>query len=367
MLGGCATPEGTARHAGARPAARGHWRVAQGLQVASVGMGTYLGAVTPQARDGYQRAALAYLARGNLLDTASNYRDQASERDLGAALQRFVDQGGDRSGVVVVTKAGFLHGDADEPDAPAWFAQTFLGPGLVEERHLRMGHCLAPAFLRTQVGRSRANLRLETIDFLLLHNVEHPLLAGVGAAEHLQQVEDAFTELEALVDAGRIGAYGVATWGGLRVRPGVRGHLPLVRLVHHAGVARQRAGGRAGQHHFRAVELPVNLAMPEAAREATQPWRFGEATALQCCADQGWLTLASASLAQGRRPATQAERARLGVEDPLLAALQFTRSLPGVTSALVGMGQARHAEAAMALASSRSPDPAAATALLPEL
>jgi hypothetical protein len=49
-------------------------------------------------------------------------------------------------------------------------------------------------------------------------------------------------------------------WLGLRVGPEHRQHLTLAELV---TVAREIAGAT---HHFRAVQLPVSLAMPEAAR-----------------------------------------------------------------------------------------------------
>src|SRR5205085_2125918 len=134
-------------------------------------------------------------------------------------------------------------------------------------------------------------------------------------------------------------------WDGLRTGPGEKGHLSLVKLVHHAGQARLKAGGKAGDHHFRAIELPVNLAMPEAFLKPTQPFRFGAQTPLAAAKDLGMLVLASASLVQmrvaGRIPPEYA--AALGTKDDAETALQFARSVPGVTAALVGMGWPQHA------------------------
>ncbi|HEX2066433.1 MAG TPA: aldo/keto reductase [Candidatus Thermoplasmatota archaeon] len=367
MLPGRATPAGTAAYAAAHPAAPGHYRVAQGLTVSSLGMGTYLGEATPQARANYTQAAQVALAGGvNLLDTAANYRDQASERDLGKAIAAHVASGGAREGIVVASKAGFLHGDCDEADGDAWFRREYVDSGILRKDDVVSGHSLAPAFVAHQLERSRRNLGLECIDVLFLHNPEHQLEWGVPEAEFYGRVEAAFEVLERACDAGRIQMYGVATWDGLRVPPDRQGHLSLVRLVHHAGQARMRAGGKAGDHHFRALQLPVNLAMTEAALAPTQPFRFGAQTALDCAKDLGMPVLASASLMQmrvaGRVPPEMKQA--FGTSSDAETALQFTRSVPGVTAALVGMGAPAHARANTAFAASRPPEPRTARTLL---
>jgi aryl-alcohol dehydrogenase-like predicted oxidoreductase len=337
--------------------------VAQGWTVSSLGMGSYLGETTPAARANYAEAAKVALASGvNLLDTAANYRSQASERDLGRALAAH----GHREQIVVASKAGFLHGDCDEEDVDAWFQREYVESGVLRKGDVVSGHSLAPAFVAHQLERSRRNLGLECIDVFFLHNVEHPLEWGVAEAEFYGRVEAAFEVLERACDAGHIQVYGVATWDGLRVPPDRRGHLSLVKLVHHAGQARMRAGGKAGQHHFRALELPVNLAMTEAALVPTQPFRFGAQTALDCARELGMLVLASASLMQmrvaGQVPPEMAQAFGTGTDAE--TALQFTRSVPGVTTALVGMGTPAHAKANAAFATARAPEPRTVRTLL---
>lgn len=367
MIPGRATPEGTAAYAARRPAAAGHYRKAQGLTLSSLGMGTYLGETDPGSRLAYQEAAAAALGAGvNVLDTAANYRDQASERDLGRAIRHFVQGGGDRAGIVVATKAGFLHGDCDEADPEAWFQREYLDSGVLHKADVRSGHSIAPSYVRHELERSRRNLGLETLDVLFLHNVEHPLDWGVPEEAFYAHVEDAFESLERACDAGHLGMYGVATWDGLRTPPGERGHLSLVKLVHHAGQARMRVGGRAGDHHFRALEMPVNVAMTEAYLRPTQPFRFGDQTVLQAAKELDMVVLASASLVQmrmaGRLPPEYA--AALGTAGDAETALQFTRSVPGVTTALVGMGRPEHARANAAFAARTPPAPAVVKTLL---
>lgn len=363
MIEGRATPEGTASLA-SNPASM---RKALGLTLSTVGMGSYLGRTEEAARHAYVEAALACLQGGiNVLDSAANYRDQASERDLGAAIAQHVASGGRRDAFLVSSKAGFLHGDCDEADADAWFEAEYTQSGVLAKGDVLSGHSLAPAYLLHELARSRANLGLSTLDVLFLHNPEHQLEWGVPEAEFYHRIERAFEALERAVDAGHIAMYGVATWDGLRVPPGSKGHLSLIKLVHHAGAARMKVGGRASEHHFRALQLPVNLAMTEAALVPTQPYRFGAQTVLDCAKDLGFLVMASASLVQmrmaGRIPPEYREA--FGTSDDAQTALQFTRSVPGVTTALVGMGLPQHARANAAFAQAIAPQPAVVRTLL---
>jgi aryl-alcohol dehydrogenase-like predicted oxidoreductase len=364
VIPGQATPEGTARYATAHP---GAYRTVQGLALSTLGMGSYLGETHPEARSRYQAAAVEALRGGvNVLDTASNYRDQASERDLGMAIRRYLEEGGRRDEVVVATKAGFLHGDCDEADPDAWFQREYVASGVLARGDVLSGHSLAPRFIQHQLTRSRANLGLDTIDIHFLHNPEHQLEWGVREEAFYAAVEEAFVVLEEACDRGELGMYGVATWDGLRTPPGLRGHLSLVKLVHHAGAARMRAGGKAAQHHFRAIELPVNLAMTEAALRPTQPYRFGAMTPLECAQDLGLVVLASASLVQMRvaQRIPPEFREALGTQDDAQTAIQFARSVPGVTTALVGMGDPAHAAANARFAAGRPPDPKTVRTLL---
>jgi aryl-alcohol dehydrogenase-like predicted oxidoreductase len=359
-LPGRATPEATSAYADAHPMPKGHYRNIGGLTMSSVGHGSYLGNVEPEARVAYEEAALTCLNGGvNVLDTSSNYRNQASERDVGRALHRFVDGGGDRSGVVVATKAGFLHGDCDsELEDGVWIRDTYADDGTLAAADVIADcHSLKPAYLERELDRSRDNLGLECVDVFFVHNPETQLAAGVDEAEWLAKMEDAFVALERRADAGDVKVYGIATWDGLRVPPGP-GHIPLVKLVHAAGQAAMSMGKKASEHRFRAIELPLNLAMQEASQQSTQEWKFGHSPALACAKDIGMLTFASASMMQaklrGRVPPEWSQA--LGIENDLETCLQFTRSVPGVGAALVGMGRPEHATEVLAWLAARGPD-----------
>jgi aryl-alcohol dehydrogenase-like predicted oxidoreductase len=153
--------------------------------------------------------------------------------------------------------------------------------------------------------------------------------------------------LEAKVAEGKIRFYGTATWNGYRRPPQSREHLGLETI---AGLARD-VGGDA--HHFRFVQAPLNLQMPEAFTERTQPRNGRAATLLEAAADLGITVVASASLmqaslAQGLPPVVG--ECLAGLETDAERAIQFTRSTPGLSVALVGMSQAAHVEANLRLA-----------------
>jgi aryl-alcohol dehydrogenase-like predicted oxidoreductase len=196
---------------------------------------------------------------------------------------------------------------------------------------------MTPRYLAHQLDISLGALGLDTLDLFHLHNPEQQL-AHLGPDGFYAAIEKAFAACEGFVAAGKIRAYGVATWNGFRVPPGQPGHLSLARLLE----AATAAGGR--DHHFRWIQLPLNLAMPEAYLAPTQVLG-GEAMTPLAAAQAGGLSVqTSASIMQARilRQLPDGFAEALGLKTPAQAALQFTRSCPGVTTALCGMGQAAH-------------------------
>lgn len=339
-----ATAAGTTRYRDAlAPAVPGvHFRELAGVLVSSIGLGTYLGEETDAADAAYGQAIVDAVNLGcNLFDTAINYRAQRSERVLGQtvlALGRELGYG--REQLVLCTKGGYIPFDGNVPVDPAEYVRdTYIRPGILRpEDVVAGGHALAPRYLEDQIARSLGNLGVEVIDVYYLHNPETQL-GHVSRVEFLARIRQAFELLERQVAAGRIGCYGVATWHGFRHPPEARDHLSLAEL---AGAA--TAAGGTG-HHFRVIQLPYNLAMPEAHAAATQVVEGERLTPIEAATRLGVAVVASASILQGqlsrRLPQALAD-ALPGLETPAQRALQFVRSTPGVAAALVGMGQRAH-------------------------
>lgn len=339
---GRATPTATAS------VAKGARQGLAGLSLSSLGMGTYLGPADDETDAGYTASAREALRRGcNVLDTAVNYRFQRSERALGEALRAAFAEGLPREAVVVCTKAGFLAPDPDSAADPRRFVvEHLLEPGVIRVEDLTGGnHAMTPRYLRHQAMVSLRNLGLDTLDVLYLHNPEVEV-RGRSPEDFWRRLRACFEELEQMADDGWIASYGLATWSALRVLPDSSEHLSLERAVR---MARQ-VGGEG--HRFRAVQAPLNLAMPEALAAATQPVQGHRLPLLQAAGELGLTVFASGSLGQGRLaeglPAGL-EAAMPGLPDDASRALQFTRSAPGLHTALVGMKSPEHVRRNLAL------------------
>jgi aryl-alcohol dehydrogenase-like predicted oxidoreductase/catechol 2,3-dioxygenase-like lactoylglutathione lyase family enzyme len=343
MLKNAATAAATASYAGRFAELPGNYRETLGIAISSIGLGTYLGESDAATDAAYEEAIRTALSGGiNLLDTAVNYRFQRSERAIGRVLAELAGAGKiRREEIVVATKGGYVTFDGEMPADPRqWFEENYIKPGIVGPGELVEGaHCMAPRWLEAMIDLSRANLGLETIDIYYLHNPESQL-GALSREEFNARLRAAFELLERKVGEGRIGVYGAATWNGFRVAAGDRGHLSLVEMVKIAS----EVGGK--DHHFRMIQLPYNLAMPEAFTGKNQVLPDGSTGSTLAAADaSGVAVCASASLLQGRltrgMPAILSE-AFGGFDSDAQRALQFVRSTPGINVALAGMSSAAH-------------------------
>lgn len=336
-----ATPEGTARFRDASPAAAGHFREALGgLWLSSLGIGTYLGRDDAATDASYAQSVRRALQLGiNVVDSAINYRNQRSERAVGAAIREFP-----RDQIVLCTKGGYLPFDGGRPqNLRAYLEETFFKPGVLQPDEIVAGcHSLAPRYLDDQIDRSLRNLRVDCIDVYYVHNPETQL-GEVSRAEFRKRIAKAFEALEKACDDGRIGVYGAATWSGFRLEENEEEYLALEELL----AAAREAGG--AKHRFKAIQLPFNIELDEAATVRNQ----GARTLLEAARDAGLAVFASASVLQGRLAQSlppEVRDALAGLETDAQRALQFARSTPGITCALVGMKTPAHVDENAAVA-----------------
>jgi aryl-alcohol dehydrogenase-like predicted oxidoreductase len=343
LIPGHATTEGTARLQ-ERFAERlpRHFREAHGLWISSIGLGTYLGEPTSTCDAAYVDAVAYALSNGiNLIDSAINYRHQRSERAIGQALSGLLAAGAvQRDEVILATKGGFLSFDGEEPEDPsAFFKERLLDPGLVRAEEVVGGcHVMSPKYLESQIEASRTNLGIETIDIYYLHNPETQL-SQVSRPEFFRRLKAAFAALEKAVAEGKIRLYGTATWNAYRTGLGSPEALELAEVLH----AAEEVGGK--EHHCRAVQLPFNLAMLEALSANTQHLDGKAVPLLHVARTHGLMVYSSASLLQGQLSAGLPARVQQwfpGCENDAQRAIQFVRSTPGITCALVGMGRREH-------------------------
>lgn len=347
---GSATAEGTLRYAARFQgrAAAGHFReIRGGLVLSSIGIGTYLGEPDEATDGAYTDAVVAAIEGGiNVVDSAINYRFQRSERAVGAALRELFRKGFGRDEIMICSKAGFLTPDGEMPADPnSYFSSEFLERGVFRVEDIAAGcHCMAPGYLADQLDRSRRNLGLETIDVFYLHNPETQL-SEVPPDEFRRRIREAFLFLEAAVASKQIRAYGMATWNSFREDPKAAGFLSLADMVK---IAKDVAGD---DHHFRFVQLPFNLAMPEALTRPNQIVEGRAVPMVQAARAAGIALVTSAALLQGQltKNLPAFVNSALALKDNASLALQFARSVPGLTTALVGMSQVPHVQANLRL------------------
>ncbi len=351
---GHATPEGTARYqVGLQGAvAEGHFRDVQGLKISSIGLGTYLGEHDAQTDAQYRDAIIRAVQLGcNLIDTSINYRFQRSERAIGAALATLFQQGHlQRDEILIATKGGYVPFDGSPPrnqaEFRAYLEEVFIRPGVITYADIVAGsHCMTPAYLQHQLDASLRNLGLECVDVYYLHNPETQL-DEVPRAEFLRRVRSAFQALEQNVADGTIRWYGTATWNGYRQPTQAQEYLSLAELL----AAAQDVAGT--DHHFRVIQLPLNLAMPEALTLQNQPVDGQTLSTLEAAQAFEIYVMASASILQSRltQGLPQALARVFDFKTDAQRAIQFVRSSPGVGSALIGMKQVAHVEENLAVA-----------------
>ncbi len=347
---GCASATGTERFRQRfSPLDPTHFRRLQDVWASSIGLGTYLGDADERTDALYAEAIRAAVACGcNVFDTAINYRCQRSERVIGRTLASLEASGAlRRDELLLCTKGGYIPFDgAVPPDPDRYVVDTVINEGLTTYEEIVAGcHCLSPRYLDHALRTSLSNLRVQTIDLYYLHNPEQQLEA-VDRDTFLQRLEAAFTLLEQHTREGTLRCYGVATWSGFRVSSNAKVFLSLAELI---GMA-QRVGGP--DHHFRAIQVPYNLAMPEAFSFQNQRLNGEPCSVLDAARRAGMSVMISASLLQSRLsrlPAALAARIP-GNLSAAQRAIQFVRSTPGVTTALVGMKTPAHVEDNLALA-----------------
>ncbi len=270
QISGRATVQGTAAYAARMIGLAGDAALANGftsfgttgLTTTRVGFGTYR--VHTQEADHRDALKKALRASCNVIDTSTNYMDGDSERAVGTVLADLISSGElQREEVVVVSKIGYVQGEnlklaeAREHSGRPYPDMVKYGDGI--------WHCIHPEFLADQLALSLDRLGLLTLDVCLLHNPEYFLseathhgkqdLAALRA-QFYSRLEQAFTYFESQVAAGRLQYYGVSS-NTVTAPAESPEATSLASMVEAAQAAATSAGLET--HHFRVLQLPMNL------------------------------------------------------------------------------------------------------------
>ena len=279
QISGRATAQGTAAYAARMIGLAGDAALAggftsfgtTGLTTTRVGFGTYR--VHTQETDHREALTQALLSSCNVIDTSTNYMDGDSERAVGSVLTQLITSGElRREEVVVVSKIGYVQGEnlklaeAREKSGSPYPDMVKYGDGI--------WHCLHPEFLADQLALSLDRLGLAALDVCLLHNPEYFLSEATHRGEKdlaalrvrfYDRLERAFAYFESQVVAGRLQYYGVSS-NTVTAQADSPEATSLASMVAAAQAAAKSAGSEV--HHFRVLQLPMNLFEPGAALTA---------------------------------------------------------------------------------------------------
>lgn len=352
-IGGYATPQGTKKYmenALKNGFPNSHFRSFDNLNLSSLGMGTYLGQITPEEDKDLENAIYESVKSGamNVIDTAINYRSMKSEKNIGKAMKRLIEDGAiSRDQVFISTKNGYITNDGDFPtvDVLEYMQNMFISQGIIDPKDISSGYnVLNPNYIRKCIDKSLTNMQLDTIDLVYVHNAYESWVEDIDRKQFDEMIRKVFQVYEEYRSKNKINYYGMATWTCFRLTQNEREYLSLEEMVKIA----QEVGGK--NHGFRFIQLPYNLAYREAYMLKNQSvGNDSDLTILQACnkLDIGVFTsvpLLQTKLFDAKIPDY------LGYDDQLLKIVQITRSTPNVLAPLIGQKKPNHVKENIQLA-----------------
>lgn len=315
---------------------RGFYRAICGLGVSCLGVGTYRGSCSDASDAEYHDAIVLAVLKGcNVIDTAINYRQQRSECTVGRALQSLMKRFGvPREAVVVATKGGFIPLNKEKGISIETEVGSIVQSGLASSDEIVDGiHCIAPKYIQHAIDISLKNLQLPCIDFYYLHNPEFQL-SQMSHDRFSEQIRADFAVLERNVAQGKIRFYGIASWLGFRLPPD---HQQYLSLQHLLNLACDVAGDK---HHFRIIQVPLSLTMPDVAVVSNQKVFDSPETLLEAANALEIDVVCSAALGGGPDNAQNDEY----TGNYIRKSLTFICNVPGITVGLIGMGKKKHVQ-----------------------
>lgn len=346
-LEGYATPEGTKKYteyAISRGRLRSHFKSFDSLHLSSIGMGTYLGQLSEEDDQAVENAVYHSIKSGavNVIDTAINYRAMRSEKSIGRALLRLVnDRIISRDQVFVSTKNGYITNDGDYPtvDVMEYIHRMYIQTEVITADDISSGYnVINPNYLAKCIDKSLMNMHVSSIDLVYIHNAFESWYQDVNREQFMERLVKAFEVYEKYRAKNKIRYYGMATWTCFRVPAASPEYLSLEQAVKSA----ESVGGK--DHGFRFIQLPYNLAYSEALLLKNQSVGSEvNLTILQAAAKLNIGIFTSIPLFQGRLLGSQIPD-YANISDPVAKLVQIIRSSPSVIAPLIGQKKAEHVE-----------------------
>ena len=353
LLNGFATSSGTKKYldyAIQKGKPSGHFRNFDGLYLSSIGMGTYLGQLAVEDDNDIENAVYDSIKSGaiNVIDTAINYRAMKSEKNIGKALLRLINDGIiSRDEVFICTKNGYITNDGEYPrvDVMEYMQKMFISTGVIKPNDISSGYnVLNPNYIARCIDKSLSNMHLNCIDLMYIHNAFESWYEDINREEFMQMLSKVFEVYEKYRSNNKIKYYGMATWTCFRVHQNNREYLSLEETVKVA----EKVGGK--NHGFRFIQLPYNLVYSEAALLENQDvGSIKNLTILEAAERLNIGVFTSIPLFQSRLlDANIPDYA--GLTDQVEKLIQIIRSTPSIIAPLIGQKKPQHVQQNIKLA-----------------
>ena len=346
-LTGFATPSGTKKYldyAIEKGKPSSHFRNFDGLYLSSIGMGTYLGQASVEDDNDIENAVYDSIKSGaiNVIDTAINYRAMKSEKSIGQALLRLINDGViSRDEVFICTKNGYITNDGDysRVDVMEYMQKMFISTGVIKPDDISSGYnVLNPNYIARCIDKSLSNMHLNCIDLVYIHNAFESWYEDISREEFMQMLSKVFEVYEKYRSSNKIKYYGMATWTCFRVDQNNREYLSLEETVKVA----EKVGGK--HHGFRFIQLPYNLVYSEAILIKNQDvGSIKNLTILEAAERLNIGVFTSIPLFQSRLlDANIPDYA--GLTDQIQKLIQIIRSTPSIMAPLIGQKKSQHVQ-----------------------
>ena len=212
-----------------------------------VGFGAYR--ISIQSDEHYDALLHAVNEGCPIVDTSTNYTNGESEKLIGKVLKAAQRR------PVLVSKVGYIQGDNLK------VIEELNQIGQAKEDLVKVNdllwHSIHPDFIRNQIRGSLERLEVEKLDIYLLHNPEYYFYEeNSNQEEYYKRITKAFVELEALVEEGLIGSYGVSS--NNFILP------PENEKVTHIDKVYEAAKSIKPDHNFKYIQFPFNMIEIEA-------------------------------------------------------------------------------------------------------
>jgi aryl-alcohol dehydrogenase-like predicted oxidoreductase len=328
-----------------------HFRIFDKLYLSSLGIGTYRGDLSKTEDKLMENAIYESIKSGciNVLDTAINYRSMRSEKVIGHALSRAIEDNIiSRDEIFISTKNGYITSDHEdsEKNVMDYIEERFISKGTIELKDISPSYnTLNSHYIEKCIDKSLSNMKITTIDLVYIHNSYENWHNYITKEEYIKKLSKIFEIYEKYRANNKIRYYGMATWTCFRVPENKKDYLSLEEIVKTAEDVYTSSGDvdKEKRHGFRFIQLPYNLSLTEPLLLKNQSIGNGKnLSILEAASKLSIGVFASSPFFHGLLFGVNIPKYSKGLNNQSSKLLQIIRSSPSIIAPLIGQKKKEH-------------------------